>query len=290
MDLQDFEYYREILQKRSGLVVGPDKTYLLDSRLTPVAKKWGYSDIIEMTKDLRNKEDEKLIVDIVEAMTTNETSFFRDMKPFQIMENIVLPSMLEKRASRKSLRIWCAACSSGQEPYSLAMMFKELGPKFAGWNIEIIGTDISHQILDQARKGVFTQFEVQRGLPVNYLMKYMSKQEEKWQIKEDLRNMISFKFLNLLEPIRGLGTFDIVFCRNVLIYFNEDTKRKVLESIAGTIADDGYLFLGGAETVLGITDKFKLEEGQRGLYVKNKAASQTSSAENRSVGNASGRV
>lgn len=268
MDLQDFEYYRDILQNRSGLIIGPDKTYLLDSRLTPVAKKWGYNDVIDMTKNLRNSRNEELVTEIVEAMTTNETSFFRDMKPFTLMEKVVLPDLLEARKARKSLRIWCAACSSGQEPYSLSMMLKEMGPAIAGWNIEIVATDISHQILDQARKGIFTQFEVQRGLPIGHLMKYMDKEGEKWQLKDEIRSMVTFKYLNLLEPFVGLGSFDIVFCRNVLIYFNEQTKRKVLDSISGVLANDGYLFLGGAETVLGLTDKFKLKEGQRGLYIK----------------------
>ena len=274
MDLQDFEYYREVLASRSGLVIGPDKTYLLDSRLSPVAKKWGYSDIISMTKDLRQSNDEKLLIDIVEAMTTNETSFFRDIKPFQLMENIVLPYFQNER-SKKSLRIWCSACSSGQEPYSLAMILSEMADVFGNWNIEIYATDISHQILNQAKKGIFTQFEVQRGLPVNYLMKYFEKVEEKWKIKDEIQKKVKFEYLNLLKPWPAMNTFDIVFCRNVLIYFNEETKKSVLERIADVMADDGYLFLGGAETVLGITEKFKLKEGQRGLYIKNSQATKS---------------
>ena len=275
MDLKDFEYYRDILAKRSGLVIGPDKTYLLDSRLTPVAKKWGYDDVISMTKDLRNKQNEKLIVDIVEAMTTNETSFFRDIKPFQLFENVVLPQLHETRKDKKSLRIWCSACSSGQEPYSIAMILSEMPAKFGDWDIEILATDISNQVLEQARKGVFSQFEVQRGLPVNYLMKYMKKEEEKWHIKDSIREMVDYKFLNLLEPLTNMGQFDVVFCRNVLIYFNEETKKAVLERLADVMVDDGYLFLGGAETVLGLSERFKLKEGQRGLYVKNNSKENT---------------
>lgn len=275
MDLKDFEYYRDILAKRSGLVIGPDKTYLLDSRLTPVAKKWGYDDVISMTKDLRNKQDEKLIVDIVEAMTTNETSFFRDIKPFQLLENIVLPQLHEIRKDKKSLRIWCSACSSGQEPYSIAMILSEMQAKFGDWDIEILATDISNQVLEQARKGVFSQFEVQRGLPVNYLMKYMQKEEEKWRIKDNIREMVDYKFLNLLEPLTNMGQFDVIFCRNVLIYFNEETKKAVLERLADVMVDDGYLFLGGAETVLGLSERFRLKEGQRGLYVKNDSKENT---------------
>lgn len=276
MDLKDFEYYRDILARRSGLVIGPDKTYLLDSRLTPVAKKWGYPDVVAMTRNLRNDENEEMLVDIVEAMTTNETSFFRDVKPFQLMENVVLPFMKEHRAETKKLRIWCAACSSGQEPYSIAMILKEREHIFADWDIEILGTDISRQVLEQARKGVYSQFEVQRGLPVNYLVKYMVKEGEKWFLKDEIRNMVDFRFLNLLEPMTGLGKFDVIFCRNVLIYFNEETKTKVLEGLADVLYNDGYLCLGGAETVLGLTDKFRLKEGQRGLYVKNRKSGEQS--------------
>lgn len=276
MDLKDFEYYKDVLARRSGLVINPDKIYLLESRLNPVARKWGYSDVLAMTRDLRQNNNEEMIVDIVEAMTTNETSFFRDLKPFQIMEEKVLPEMLEKRKHKKKLRIWCAACSSGQEPYSLAMTILETGYKFSDWNIEIIATDISRQILAQAERGVFSQFEVQRGLPVNYLMKYFEKDDERWKIKNDVKNMVEFKFLNLLEPVTGIGQFDIVFCRNVLIYFNDETKKQVLDRISGALVDDGYLFLGGAETVLGITDNFKLHPGKRGLYVKNASCSASS--------------
>jgi len=200
-------------------------------------------------------------------MTTNETSFFRDNRPFDMFNNTILPYLIKKRGIQKSINIWSAAASSGQEPYSLAMLIKEKGAVLNNWNIRITGTDISHEILDHARKGVYSQFEVQRGLPIQLLMKYFDKTEETWTVKEDLRKMIQYDYLNLLEDIGRLNKFDIIFCRNVLIYFDEPTKKMVLEKLATKLENDGFLVLGGAETVLGITDAFKLAESHRGLYV-----------------------
>ncbi|OIN85840.1 MAG: chemotaxis protein CheR [Alphaproteobacteria bacterium CG1_02_46_17] len=268
MKISDFELFKSLLYERSGLVVTPDKSYLLDSRLTPIAKKWGYPTLESMTLQLRALPDEKLIKDIVEAMTTNETSFFRDTKPFQIFQDTILPVMLEKRKARKTIRIWCAACSSGQEPYSLAMILKEKEAQLKGWRFEIVATDISDDILDQAKRASYSQFEVQRGLPIQYLMKYFMQLGEAWQLKDEIRNMVRFSNFNLLDGMSRLGSFDIVFCRNVLIYFDEKTKATILEKIAGQLENDGFLLLGGAETVLGITNKFVPNPEKRGLYIK----------------------
>lgn len=274
MKVADFELYRGLLYEKSGLVVTPDKSYLLDSRLTPIAKKWNFSSLEMMTTQLRGIPDQKLVKDIVEAMTTNETSFFRDTKPFQLFQDVVLPHMLQHRTAKKSVRIWCAASSSGQEPYSLSMILKEREAQLRGWRFEIVATDLSEEILDQARKGVYTQFEVQRGLPIQYLMKYFDQAGDTWKLKDEIRNSVQFSIFNLLGDMGRLGTFDVIFCRNVLIYFDEKTKAGVLEKMSKILENDGFLFLGGAETVLGITDKFAPMPDRRGLYTKPGAAAK----------------
>lgn len=267
MKIQDFDLFKDLLYKQSGLVITPDKSYLLDSRLTPVAKKWSFPSLDVMALHLRSLPDQQLVKDIVEAMTTNETSFFRDMKPFQLFEDTMLPHMIKARAAKKTLRIWCAAASSGQEPYSLAMILKEKANLMPGWKFEITATDISDDILNLARSGVYSQFEVQRGLPINYLMKYFTQVNEKWQVKDEIRQMIKFSNFNLLHDMNKFGMFDIIFCRNVLIYFDEKTKSQVLARMSTRLEKDGFLLMGGAETVLGITDKLKLMPEKRGLYI-----------------------
>jgi chemotaxis protein methyltransferase CheR len=267
MRISDFELYKELVGKRSGLVLTPDKIYLLDSRLTPVAKKWGYPSLEAMTLALRGVADKNLVEEVVEAMTTNETSFFRDRKPFDMFQDYILPRLMETRKSSRRIRIWCAAASTGQEPYTLAMILKENEKSLSGWKTEIIATDISKEVLKTAKEGIYTQFEVQRGLPIQYLMKYFVQQGEKWKLCDEIKNMVKFDCFNLLENPAQLGKFDIIFCRNVLIYFDEQTKKMVLENITGLLPEDGFLMLGGAETVLGITDKFKPLTDQRGIYV-----------------------
>ena len=266
MSPQDFEFISTLIKSRSGLVLTPDKSYLLESRLMPVARKHGLKGLDELISTMRARKDEALIVEVTEAMTTNESFFFRDIKPFDLLRDEVLPPILEKRATKKHLRIWCAAASSGQEPYSIAIVLKELGARVAGWNIDIMGTDISRDILKKAQAGQYSQFEVQRGMPITLLLKYFEKKEETWQIKEDIRKMVQYKYWNLLDDLKGLGGYDIVFCRNVLIYFDAETKGRVLESISKLMPEDGMLFLGGAETVLGVTDRFKPVPGQKGVY------------------------
>ncbi|MBY3754300.1 chemotaxis protein CheR [Azospirillum formosense] len=266
MRVEDFDMFSTLLKQRSGLVLTRDKAYLLESRLMPVARKWNMKGLEELAVTVRTRKDEALLRDITEAMTTNESSFFRDQKPFDQFKQIVLPKMMEARAAKRSIRIWSAACSSGQEAYSLAMMLSEDAAKLAGWRIEIVGTDISAEMVERSKSGIYTQFEVQRGLPIQMLVKHFKQQGDKWQISQQLRQMASFREFNLLGDLSGLGQFDIVFCRNVLIYFDQPTKTKVLEAIARQMPQDGVLYLGGAETVLGITDRFKPVEGQRGLY------------------------
>ena len=267
MRITDFDLYKNLLKERSGLTLSADKSYLLESRLNPIAKKWGYASLDTMTVALQGVPDKNLINDIVEAMTTNETSFFRDLKPFDLFKDFVLPTIQEQRAAKKEINIWCAAASSGQEPYSLSMILKDLETtSFAKWRAKIKATDLSNEILEQAREGLYSQFEVQRGLPIQMLMKHFEQEEEKWRIKDEIRKMVQYDIFNLLDNMSSLGTFDIIFCRNVLIYFDETTKSEVLARMQKQLAPDGFLFLGGAETVLGITDVFKPVPEKRGLY------------------------
>jgi chemotaxis protein methyltransferase CheR len=263
----DFTFLANMLKQQSGLIVGEDKVYLLESRLTPLARKFNLNSIEEICTKLRGVGDPKLAEAVVESMTTNESSFFRDTKPFDQFKQVVLPMLLQQNAGKRSIRIWSAASSSGQEAYSLAMILKEEAAKLAGWNIEIIGTDLSKEMVEKSQEGAYTQFEVQRGLPIMLLMKYFKQEGDKWRISDDLKKMVNFRTYNLLSDLSPLGSFDVVFCRNVLIYFDQPTKAKVLDATTRLMPPHGVLFLGGAETVLGITDKFKPMEGQRGLYI-----------------------
>jgi len=266
MNRDDFDMICRLLRQRSGLVLSPDKAYLMESRLLPVARKWKLAGFEDLVKSIRTKPDEALVRDVVEAMTTNESFFFRDIKPFDQFKELVLPAMLKNRAGQRRLRIWSAACSSGQEPYSLAMILSEMAAQLAGWTIEIIATDLSSEILARAKEGVYSQFEVQRGLPVTLLVKYFTQSGDRWQINPKIRSMVDYREFNLLADPGPLGRFDVVFCRNVLIYFDQETKAKVLDRLANLMPEDGFLFLGGAETVLGLTERFKLINGQRGVY------------------------
>ena len=262
----DFEFLIQLINKRSGLVLTKDKAYLLESRLMPVARKRGMKGLEDLISTIRASEEEGLLREVTEAMTTNESFFFRDLKPFDTFRDVILPDLLENRAAKKSFRIWCAAASSGQEPYSLAMVMKEQAAKLIAWSHEIVATDISTEMLVKAEKGIYSQFEVQRGLPIQMLLKYFKKANDAWEIDPSLRDMVAFKEFNLLKDPKVLGAFDVVFCRNVLIYFDQPTKTRILDWVSRMLPADGRLFLGGAETVLGITDKFKPVPGQRGVY------------------------
>jgi chemotaxis protein methyltransferase CheR len=206
---------------------------------------------------------------VVEAMTTNETFFFRDKLPFDHLSEEIIPALAQARAARRSLRIWSAACSTGQEPYSIAMCLKEAGPLLAGWRVEIVATDLSLAVLEKSKSGLFSQFEVQRGLPINLLVKYFKQLGEVWEIAPELRAMIQFRQLNLLQDFSQLGSFDLIFCRNVLIYFDQPTKISIFERLAKRMEPDAYLALGAAETVVGLTDAFKPHPERRGIYRPN---------------------
>jgi len=273
----DYDYLRRMLKERSGLVLSPEKQYLVESRLIPVARRAGLGGLCELVGKLR-RADEKLAVEVVEAMTTNESFFFRDKVPFEHFRDTIMPALLAARAAQRRIRIWCAAASTGQEPYSLAMTLKEMKGRLAGWRIEILGTDISVEVLEKAKAGIYSQFEVQRGLPIQMLVKYFAQVGDTWQLAPEIRAMVQYRPLNLLGDFASLGSFDVVFCRNVLIYFDQALKIDVLNRLARVTEPDGYLSLGAAETVVGLTDVFRLMPDKRGLYVPNAAANKTAAS------------
>lgn len=265
----DYDFLRRALKERSGLVLSADKQYLVESRLLPIARKAGFGNLGDLVAALKRGDSDGLMTTVVEAMTTNETFFFRDKMPFENFRSAVLPALLAARRGCRAIRVWSAAASTGQEPYSLAMMLKEIEAEVAGWRIEIIASDLASQVLEKARAGIYSQFEVQRGLPIQLLIKYFSKAGDMWQIAPEIRAMVKFKQLNLLADFSALGTFDLVFCRNVLIYFDQETKISVLNRLSRVTAGDGYLVLGAAETVVGLTDSFRTMPELRGFYLPN---------------------
>ena len=265
MNPPDYEYLRKLLKDHSGLDLSADKQYLIESRLLPLSRKSGLPGISELVQKMKGGSS-PLIAQVVEAMTTNETFFFRDKVPFDHFRDSIMPDIMKARANRKSIRIWCAAGSTGQEPYSLAMSLKEMGAALAGWRVEIIATDLSQEVLEKSKAGIYSQFEVQRGLPIQLLVKYFKQNGEFWQISPEIRAMVQHRSLNLLHDFSQLGVFDIIFCRNVLIYFDQDTKINIFGRLARTMEQDGFLVLGAAETVVGLTDVFKPFPDKRGLY------------------------
>ncbi|WP_316169367.1 protein-glutamate O-methyltransferase CheR [Bradyrhizobium sp. SZCCHNRI1058] len=261
----DYEFLRKVLKDRSGLDLSADKQYLVESRLLPLARRSNLPGITELVQKIKSGA-EQLTTQVVEAMTTNETFFFRDKIPFDHLREGILPALIQSRANRRSLRIWSAACSTGQEPYSIAMCLREFGPALAGWRIEIIATDLSQEVLEKSKAGLYSQFEVQRGLPIQLLVKYFTQLGELWQLSADIRGMVQHRQLNLLQDFSHLGKFDIIFCRNVLIYFDQETKASIFERMAKVMEPDGTLLLGAAESVVGITDAFRPNQERRGLY------------------------
>ncbi len=268
MKQEDFDFISQLLKKRSGLALTQDKIYLLESRLTPIARAHQCADLEALLKQMRLQANEKIIAEVVDAMTTNESMFFRDQKPFDQMRQFILPRFKETHSATSRMRVWSAACSNGQEPYSLAMCMLEESAKMAGYGYDIIATDISNRVLDKARSGIYTQFEIQRGLPITMMLKYFKQlPDNTWQANETLRSMASFREANLLQPFTALGKFDLILCRNVLIYFDEPTKRDILERMAQILNPGGFLMLGSTESTMGITTKFRQLDDQRGLHV-----------------------
>ena len=256
----------QFLRARTGLSIASEKANLIERRLKPVASAHGFKDVQSLVQDL-DTAGEDVCRAVIEAMTTNETFFFRDRGPFDQFRDAMLPTLLKRRLSKRQIRIWCAGCSTGQEPYSLAMILDGL-PQFIGWIVEIVATDINSEVISRAKNGLYYPFEVQRGLPGQMLVKHFHQSGTQWRISQTMRNRVQFRVLNLLAPFAGPDTFDIVFCRNVLIYFDRQTKQAVLDRLSLSLAHDGYLVLGAAETMLGLRKSFAPLDGARGIYIK----------------------
>jgi len=269
VNAEHFEYLRALLRQRSGLVISADKQYLVESRLLPVARRHALTGIAELVHKLHQSGSDEIVKEILEAMATKESFFFRDKIPFEHFRDTIMPGLIRARAARRRLRIWCAAASTGQEPYSLAMSLSEMGERLADWRIDIIATDLSQDALAKAQAGSYNQFEVQRGLPIALLLKYFRQRGDHWEIAPAVRSMVQFRQLNLLGDFDHLGLFDVVFCRNVLIYFDQPTKTAVLDRMARAMEGDGFLILGAAETVVGLTNSFRPVVNCRGLYAPN---------------------
>lgn len=262
----DFNFLRSLLHQRSGLSINAEKRYLAESRLGILCRRRGIDGLGVLIRQLRLGADAALEHAVVEAMTTNETLFFRDQTPFELFRDVILPEKLETKAPSRSLRIWCAAVSTGQEAYSLAMILDEMASRLAGWRIDILGTDISSEVLERARAGAYSQFEIQRGLPIQMLLKHFHQDGDRWRVSERLRAMVDLRQHNLLDRNEQFGQFDVIFCRNVLIYFDVPTKARVLATLAPRLAPDGAFILGAAETVIGITTTIVPDKDHRSLY------------------------
>ena len=278
MTPQDYAYLSKLLNERSGLHLAGDKQYLIESRLLPVARQNNCGSIGDLVMKLKQFAEEPLRQRVTEAMTINESFFFRDKTPFDHLKDAVLPVLGQARKGSR-IRIWCAACSTGQEPYSIAMMLDQNPSLTGGVPVEIVATDISDRCLERARQGLFTQFEVQRGLPIQMLMHYFTQQDDHWRISERMRQMVTFRKLNLIDPNYNMGKFDVVFCRNVLIYFDGQTKVDVLDRIASTVNPGGFLMMGAAESLVGSSQAFEPTQDRRGLYkLVNQASAKAASA------------
>lgn len=265
-------YLRDLIYRRSAIVIEDDKQYLVDSRLGPVARDAGFGSIDELVTRIRGDQGTPLLRRVVEAMTTNETLFFRDVHPFEALKAQIVPDMIRAREADRTLRIWCAAASTGQEPYSIAMTLREHFPQLDSWNVQITATDLNAAVLERAREGRYRQLEVNRGLPAPFLVKYFEREKAEWQLNANIRKMVTFRELNLLDSWASLGTQDIVFMRNVLIYFDVETKRRLLGRARQTLRQDGFLILGGAETTTNLEESFVPVRVGKGVYFQSKSA------------------
>ncbi len=263
----DFEFVRALLYERSAMVLEPHKQYLVESRLGPISQSQGFDD--SHTFLARMRSDRALQDAFVEGMTINETSFFRDGHPFAAMQQRLLPEIIRRHQQSRKITIWCAACSSGQEPYSVAMLLRDHFPQLAGWNVTIFATDLSKAMVARTREGVYSQIEVMRGLKPTVLSRHFEKQDTMWRVRPELRQMVKSKQLNLTDPWPGLPQMDIVLLRNVLIYFDGQTKERILQQMTSTVREGGYLMLGGSETTFGMRGAFERETaGRTAFYVR----------------------
>lgn len=262
----DFDTIRELVRRRAGIVLDVGKEYLVESRMHPILREHSFGDLGELVDALHGPQARRLESEIIEAMTTNETSFFRDHHPFEALRDHVLPGVIERNASRRTLRIWSAACSSGQEAYSIGMtLLEHFAEPLRGWNVQIVGTDISEEMVEKSRNGSYSELEINRGLPAPLMVKYFARNGLQWQASPELRALTEFRQLNLVQTWSGLGRFDVVFLRNVLIYFDADTKRGILTQMKQVLEPGATLFLGGAETVINFADGFEIRRFGRSV-------------------------
>jgi chemotaxis protein methyltransferase CheR len=266
MTAQDFEFVCRLVRDRSAIVLEPGKEYLVEGRLNPLARQLGLGSISGLVGQLRANPDNGLAGRVVEAMATTETTFFRDHHPFETLRTAVLPDLIRQRGDERRLDVWCAACSTGQEPYSLAILLREHFPNLAGWQVNILATDLSGEALGRARDGRYTQFEVNRGLPAALLVKYFRQHGAVWELSEDVRKAVEFRELNLARPWPPLPRMDVILLRNVMIYFDLETKKAILDRAARLLRPGGYLLLGGAETTLNLNDSFRRVEALKGGF------------------------
>jgi len=262
-----FQYVSMLVRQKSAIVLEIEKSYLLEARLTPLARAEGYASLDAMVAQMRAQPLNGLHRRVVEAMTTNETSFYRDLHPFEALKTVVIPDVMKHRGSERRLNIWCAACSSGQEPYTVAMTLMEHFPQLASWTVKITATDLSGEMVAKSRTGKYGQIEVNRGLPAHLLVKYFEKKGMEWQVKPEVQRWCEFRELNLIEPWGALPTMDVVFLRNVLIYFDIETNRAILGNVRKVLQPWGYLYLGGAETTINLGEVFeRVQFDKAGCY------------------------
>jgi chemotaxis protein methyltransferase CheR len=266
----DLAYLAEFLRRRSGLRLQPAKTSLIEARLAPVARRFGFKNVHALVRELRYARD-ALARAVTEAMTTNESSFFRDKHAFDHFRDVVLPELLEARGETRRLRIWSAACAAGQEAYSIAMVLSDAKLVEKGWSIDVIATDLNSDSIARAEEGVFTEFEVQRGLPARRLAQHFRAEGTSWRVNDALRRMIMFRTFNLLDSYGWLDDLDVVFCRNVLIYLDQKAKAQILDKVSELLGPEGHLLVGHTETVAGLTNDFVPADGPAGYYVKRRA-------------------
>ncbi len=276
---ETLHYFFKLLYQECGLLLDESKRYLIESRLEPVAVQEGFDSIGSLAKELKNRSNRELRQKVIDAMTTHETSFFRDVIPFLHIREVLLPQLMKTNKASKTLRIWSAACSSGQEAYTLAILLREMKSVFQGWKVEIIATDISESVLKQAKSGVYSQHEVQRGLSTHQLLQNFTQEGLAWKVKPEIKEMIQFRKLNILSSFSSIGEVDIVFCRNILIYFDSKTKKDVIHRITNLLSPEGVLFLGSAEALLGIGTSLVRVDSKKVVYYRKKAFDENGNQE-----------
>ena len=268
MKAEDIEVVRGVVLSRSGVMIDPAKTYLIESRLAPLARREGFASQADLIQAIRARRDDRLMWALTEALTSNETCFFRDRTPFDQFRDEILPDLAERRGEQP-IRVWSAACSTGQEPYSLAMIVDAERSNLPGARIELFASDLSERCLEKAQSGLYTQFEVQRGLPIRLLVRHFEQIEELWALSPRVRQMVRWRRVNLLADLKALGSFDVIFCRNIISAFDEGVRRRVLEQLALALPEDGRLILGLDDTVIGVTEALQPVPGRRGVYAPN---------------------